>query len=83
MNERLIDLVNHLPASTLLSTTPEFERAAGRKLRDASIVQACSLVIAAGYQENEAEWWPDVKTIKVYAGGLWIPWPAFTVKWCE
>lgn len=78
--ERLIDLVNHLPAGTLLSTTPEFEREAGRKLTDASILAACGLVIDAGYQDKEAEFSRDLNTILVYAGGRWIPWPAFTLK---
>ncbi|MBV9469601.1 MAG: hypothetical protein JOZ57_10200 [Abitibacteriaceae bacterium] len=78
--ERLIDLVNHLPAGTRLSTTPEFERATKRKLTDASILIACGLVIDAGYQDKEAEFSRDLDTILIYAGGRWVPWPAFTLK---
>lgn len=79
-NGRLIDVINHLPSGAKLSITPEFERAAGRNLTDVSILQACSLVIDADYQDKEAELSPDGKTVKVYAGGLWIPWPAFTIN---
>jgi hypothetical protein len=79
MSERLIDVLNHLPSGTRVSTTPEFERVLGRTLSHVSILQACSAVIDAGYQDKEVEWLPDGKTIKVYAGGRWIPWPAFTV----
>jgi hypothetical protein len=78
--ERLSDLLNHLPAGTLLSTTPEFERVVGRKLTDASIVQACSFVIDTGYQDKEAELSRNLHTITVYAGGRWMPWPVFTLK---
>jgi hypothetical protein len=80
MSERLIDMVDHLPSGTRLSTTPEFERVLGRKLSQVSIMQACSAVIAAGYQDKEAEWSSERKTIKVYAGGKWIPWPALLVQ---
>ena len=78
--ERLLDLLKQLPAGTRLSTTPAFARAAGRTLRDASIQQACKLVMASGYQEQEAEYSDDGQTITMYAGGQWIPWPAFTFK---
>jgi hypothetical protein len=78
--ERLIELVNHLPADARLSTTPEFEQAIGRRLVHASILQACDLVIDAGYQDNAAELPPDRKTIKVYAGRLWVPLSVFTVE---
>lgn len=79
--ERLIDLVNHLPSGTRLSTTPEFERkVGGRKLTDGSILGACGLIIDAGYQDKEAELSRDLNTVLVYAGGRWIPWPVFTLK---
>ena len=78
--ERLLDLVKQLPAGTRLSTTPAFARAAGRTLRDASIEQACQLVVASGFQEHEAECSNDGQTITMYAGGRWIPWPVLTLK---
>ncbi len=77
--ERLIELVNHLPADARLSTTPEFEQVAECRLVNASIMQASDLMIAAGFQDNEAEVSPDRKTIKVYAYGVSVPWSAFTV----
>src|SRR5947209_14012901 len=75
----LIDLLNHLPPGAKLSTTPEIEKR-GHTLKDGSIFQARGLVIDLGYEEKEAELSPDGTTIKVYAGGLWVPWPIFTVQ---
>jgi hypothetical protein len=81
---RFIDLVNHLPPGTKVSTTAAFERVHIKcTLQNASILQACNLVIEFGYQDNDAEISADGKTISVYAGGRWIPWPAFTLRYEE
>ena len=79
-NERLIDKINHLPAGTTLSTSPQFAQRIGRHVQGASILQACNLVIESGYAENGAEVSPDGKTIHISAGGKWIPWSAFTIE---
>lgn len=78
-NQRLVDMINHLPAGSLLTTTPEFERIVG-KLLHASILQACSGVIDAGYQDKEAQLSTDGRTISIYSGGKWVPWPALIVQ---
>lgn len=78
-NQRLVDMLNHLPAGSLLTATPEFIRVVGN-LKTVSILQACSAVINAGYQDKEAEISSDHKTINIYAGGKWFPWPAFTIQ---
>lgn len=78
--ERLIDLVKHLPRGTRLSTTPAFEQRLGRKLTDATIGEASFLVQKTDYYDVQAELSPDENTILIYAGGRWVPWPAFTLK---
>lgn len=78
---RFIDLVNHLPPGTKVSTTAAFEHGdIKRTLRNASILQACNLVVELGYQDNDAEISLDGKMMSVYAGGKWIPWPAFILR---
>ena len=79
-NERLIDMVTHLPPGSTVSTSPQFAQRIGHSVQDASILQARAVVIEAGYQDNEAELSPDGKTIQIYAGGKWFPWPAFTIE---
>ncbi len=81
-NERLIDMLNHLPAGTTLSTTPNFERVYKRTLHNASILQACSLVLDLALQEQEAELRDrdGLETISVYTAAKYFPSPAFTVE---
>ena len=79
-NERLIDMLHHLPPGSTVSTSPQFAQRIGHSVQDASILQARAVVIEAGYQDNEAELSPDGKTIQIYAGGKWFPWPAFTIE---
>ncbi len=78
--ERLIELVNRLPADARLSTTPEFEQATGCfRLVNASIIQTSDLVIALGYQDHGAALSVSGKTIKVFSSCWRTPISAFTV----
>ena len=78
-NQRLVDMINHLPPQSLLTTTTEFKRIVG-KLQNASILQACSVVIDAGYQDEEAELSSDERTISIYPGVKRVSCPAFTIQ---
>jgi hypothetical protein len=74
---RLIDIVNHLPPGVVLTASPAFQEIVGRPLGDVSILQACSAVIAAGYQDDDAEIRED--TIILYGRGA--PSPVFTFQY--
>ena len=79
-NERLIDMLHHLPPGSTVSTSSQFAQRIGRSVQNASILQARALVIETGYQDNEAELSLDGKTIQIYADGKWFPLPAFTIE---
>lgn len=78
--ERLIDLINHLPAHAQLTTTKDFEQMTGQVCEHIGILQARRLVIDVGYQNTEAKLEDDNHIISIYAGGAWAPWPAFFVS---
>lgn len=78
--QRLIDLINHLPPGTQFTTTKDFEQMTGRAGEHIGIVQACSLVIAVGYQDIQGIRESDGSIISIYGEGAWTPWPAFFVS---
>ncbi|MBV9688519.1 MAG: hypothetical protein JO202_02295 [Ktedonobacteraceae bacterium] len=76
-NGRLVDVLNHLPSGTRLSTTRALERVARHRLVDASILAACSLVVDAHLQDSYACLSTDRTSILV---SLESPWRAFTLN---
>jgi hypothetical protein len=77
---RLIDVVNHLAPGARLTATETFSSRVGN-LAGVSILQACGAIVEAGYQDKDAELSADHATVLLYSGGLWHPWPAFTVEY--
>ena len=78
---RCLDLITQLSPNARLNSTPELWRTIQRHVHDMTIEQACTLIIEAGYQDKDAELSGDGQLISIYAGGLWFPWPVFTVQY--